>query len=96
MKHSPEKNAPVLRGWLHGRIHPDGSAQVAVWCPYCRRLHLHGWDTTAHNRGRAEHRVAHCCNDASPFRADGYWIGLLPREALPEACCGRHGGHGGH
>ncbi|QSZ66139.1 hypothetical protein RJ40_00795 [Methanofollis aquaemaris] len=48
---------------------------VAVWCPHCGLLHHHG-----EGPGRLFfHRVAHCVHaadgeDASPYRASGYFV----------------------
>lgn len=44
-----------------------------VWCPYCRREHIHG--------NGPGHRVAHCLNPHSPFLESGYFIALSKRRA---------------
>lgn len=51
MTHATTTDHPVLVGTLSA----DGRT-VRVWCPYCRRDHLHG----ASGLG---HRVAHCTGD---------------------------------
>lgn len=62
------RNDPRRPGWQRRMT------QLAVWCPFCRRVHLHGWDPA--NDGRhAEHRVAHCVN--GPFTETGYYISTL-------------------
>ncbi len=40
--------------------------QLAVWCPYCVDWHYHGLNST--------HVVAHCINEASPFKKGGYVV----------------------
>ena len=79
---------PLLRGvltelfaWQDDRDCPGYQrryAQLAVWCPFCRDLHFHGWDP-AYDGRHAEHRVAHCHDDASPFQRTGYFISVLRR-----------------
>lgn len=82
---------PLLRGCLVGLTlkwfpSPDGEhehkeATIAVWCPFCKRFHTHGWDPA--NDGRyAEHRTAHCSDD-SPFHVGGYYISTW-RKSDPE------------
>ena len=50
---------------------PDGSRRWQAWCPFCRRLHVHSPEPG--------HRVAHCADDASPFRETGYVLRPAPR-----------------
>ncbi len=52
--------------------------QIAVWCPFCREFHHHGWNP-AYDGRHAEHRVAHCHSDDSPFNGTGYFITVLRR-----------------
>ena len=49
---------------------------LKVWCKYCNRNHLHG-------RGYG-HRVAHCDDPASPYRATGYILIEDPSPTPPE------------
>ena len=92
MKTHNSECKPLLRGVLIElfRWHPDPDrpgfecrhAQLAVWCPWCKRYHYHGWDP-ANNAGHAEHRCAHC-SDGSPFRETGYFVSVF-RKSDPEA-----------
>lgn len=63
---------PMLVGY---KFTTRGVDQIAVWCPYCRVWHVHGWD--GHADTDTGHRVAHCL-DGSPFRKGGYYIALEP------------------
>ena len=84
---------PLLRGTLVS-IAPDwfpGPSEneerqicvIAVWCPYCRRHHFHGWDPA--NDGRvAEHRNSHCHDPDSLFYRGGYYISVW-RKSDPES-----------
>ncbi len=80
---------PVLVGVvervLGQRGRPD-VVQLVVYCPYCRRLHEHGWgDTGDHTRvDYVEHRHAHC-GDRSPLREKGYYIALDPTRKADHA-----------
>jgi len=79
---------PLLRGvltavfpWSADRERPGyqrQTCQLAVWCPYCRSMHYHGWDP-ADDGKHASHRAAHCTDDDSPFRKTGYYISVLRR-----------------
>lgn len=53
------KKYPVLLAYPR----KDGLG-LQVWCPFCKRWHLHGWVFG--------HRVAHCSKESSPFRKTGY------------------------
>lgn len=58
---------------VEDRIYPvlygmNSRRQFIVWCPFCRKDHLHGENTKS-----GEHRVAHCAN-YSPFRDTGYIV----------------------
>lgn len=73
---------PLLRGILRGPLSwtredpPQPYCTVAVWCPYCRDLHYHGWHPE-HDGRHAEHRTAHCTFAESPFNETGYWISTV-------------------
>jgi len=44
---------------------------IKVWCPYCKKYHIHGWNKTSD----VEHRVSHCdVNSSSPLK--GYYIAV--------------------
>lgn len=65
----PKDNIPVLKGFIV-------NGQLSVWCPYCRRFHLHGIGREI-SEGlpvKRQHRVAHCTNPASLFIRGGYYI----------------------
>lgn len=75
---------PILLGWL------DRAAElVRVWCPHCRRYHIHG--APGGEMAQHEHRAAHCCDHRrrgrSPYHATGYLIcldhGCPPPRRLP-------------
>jgi hypothetical protein len=72
MKRHNQNASPLLAGKKYG------TGQVAVWCPYCKRHHFHGWDHDAADND-ASHRGAHCDND-SPFKAGGYYITIEPKQ----------------
>ncbi len=59
------------------RAIPISAKQCKVWCPYCATWHIHGYDDL--ERRRWTHRVAHCYDYSSPFKADGYLIRLVNR-----------------
>jgi hypothetical protein len=72
--------APLLVGRLvftPGRRRSPPVLTLHVWCPYCRRTHCHGWPNADAKLTALAHRAAHC-DDHSPWRASGYWIGLDP------------------
>ena len=80
------KTRPLLRGlrigpgwWANDPDEPDQQRlylQIAVWCPFCAKMHCHGWDPALNGR-HAEHRVAHCHNPESLFDKTGYFISPL-------------------
>jgi hypothetical protein len=70
MKRHNKKASPLLAGEKHG------VGLVAVWCPYCKRHHYHGWSPDAADND-ASHRVAHCGGD-SLFKTGGYYITIEP------------------
>lgn len=56
--------------------------QLAIWCKYCRRCHLHGTGGEPRGEGGG-HRVAHCHNGNSDYQHTGYIlkeVGMLTRE----------------
>lgn len=67
-----------LTGWSTVDGFPnweERAVTIVVWCPFCGRLHRHGW--TLANDGRVvSHRGSHCNND-SPLLATGYHISTL-------------------
>jgi len=65
-------NLPWLAGIKCGRN------QIAVWCPYCRDYHFHGWNHLDKDC-ITTHRRAHCTDSASPFKKEGYLITVLPK-----------------
>jgi len=77
--------APLLVGRLvfaPGRRCSPPTLTLHVWCPYCRRAHCHGWPDAEARLTDVGHRAAHC-DDASPWRRGGYWIGLDPAALGP-------------
>lgn len=69
MKRWNKKAVPLLAG------KKDGTNQVMVWCPYCKKHHIHGWDHSKPD-SRAESRCAHCGSSRSPFSS--YYITVEP------------------
>ena len=57
---------PVLLAYLR-----EDGAGLKVWCPFCRKWHLHGWGFG--------HRIAHCHESASPFQETGYKLRAATR-----------------
>lgn len=80
-----EKQLPELRGFVI-----SNGKQIAVWCPYCRQLHMHGWshlETKLYqHKKNGSHRVAHCSQtlggENSPFREGGYYIRPLLKKHM--------------
>jgi hypothetical protein len=66
---------------LVGRVRVEGFRPpvllLEVWCPWCKRLHVHGWSGDDRRADHVEHRVAHCL-DGSPLQGQGYYVGLDP------------------
>ena len=57
---------------------------IAVWCPYCKTTHVHGWgDYDPLNY--VSHREAHC-GGSSPFMQSGYFIGIDPKPKRKLEC----------
>lgn len=81
---------PLLRGtlielfpWRDAPGRPgmqSRETQLAVWCPFCARFHLHGWDPADDGKVKT-HRVAHCCD--GPFCEHGYYVSVW-RKKDPE------------
>ncbi|GAI86261.1 unnamed protein product [marine sediment metagenome] len=65
-----KKGIPVLKGII-------GDGQIFVWCPHCRKYHIHGLGG-GQDPGVPQHRVAHCSSDSSPFIETGYYIKVMP------------------
>lgn len=63
------KEIPVLKG-------PVRDGQIFVWCPFCRRDHIHGLGGQDHSK--LHHRGAHCSPGSSPFLETGYYIKVVP------------------
>jgi len=84
---------PILRGvlveLLPWRDDPDRPgqqrryAQLAVHCPWCDRVHLHGWNPK-HDGRHVESRYPHCPH--GPFLESGYLVSVL-RKKDPGYCC---------
>jgi len=55
----------------------DNKQQVKLWCPYCNEYHIHGVDRNLLD-GNLSHRIAHCVNENSPFKHDGYYLEMIP------------------
>lgn len=60
------------------RCFPVSDAQVAAWCPFCEKWHLHGFTDEIKERKKA-HRVAHCSDFDSPLRETGYYLKLMTK-----------------
>lgn len=72
MKRFNKKAYPLLAG----KKVSDGK-QIAVWCPYCKTHHLHGWGDDVKDQDVSE-RGAHCDNPDSPFYRKVYYITVEP------------------
>jgi hypothetical protein len=48
---------------------------ISVWCPFCKRMHDHGWDDPPVRSDAVTYRVSHC---HTSMLDRGYWIGLDP------------------
>jgi len=72
MKKNNKKDIPILIGFL------NKLSQLRVWCPYCRKWHIHGGGDE--DKGIITHRCAHCPSEVnSPFKSSGYYIKVLKR-----------------
>jgi len=52
----------------------ENEYSMKMFCPYCKVWHKHGIEK------RLGHRVAHCGDQNSPFKATGYFIFLVDGE----------------
>lgn len=68
----------VLRGVLS-----DSQRNIFVWCPFCDAIHKHAWDADIPDWGIVA-RVSHCEN-ASPLKETGYYVGRFPAKKIPVA-----------
>jgi hypothetical protein len=48
----------------------NGSTKLYVWCPFCRKEHIHG---LPNGQKLPQHRVAHCAG-LTPLTESGYVI----------------------
>jgi hypothetical protein len=71
----PRRWAKHVRPLLVG--HRTSRSSIAVWCPYCKMYHNHGWDFENEPHLDAQHRMAHCA-EGSPFKPGGYFIAYEP------------------
>ena len=69
---------PAGQPFLQGPVFVNslGQATIYVWCPYCRKQHIHGWDADAPHWAVAG-RCAHC----GPL--SHYYIRQAPRLRVP-------------
>lgn len=68
-------NAPVLLAYIRGH-------QMVVWCEPEQRWHFHGFNGDLEDS--TGDRTAHCIDDDSPYRPDGYVLTYAGRfEDLP-------------
>jgi hypothetical protein len=58
-KREYEKQFPLLRGFCIGN-------SIAVPCPFCDRIHTHGWDPKDDSRTEGL-RIAHCGSSGRPW-----------------------------
>ena len=72
MKRWNKQATPLLAGSKYGKN------MIAVWCPYCRKHHYHGWDHIQDKDADASHRCAHCSPE-SPLFDSGYYITIEPK-----------------
>lgn len=77
-----ETGLPILRG--HISHNSSTCCQIAVYCPYCRSLHHHGWPDRTTDPDHLEHRYCHCYDTLnrgrkdSPYSNNGYLIAVKP------------------
>lgn len=58
---------------------------VGVWCPYCRKKHIHGLSDDL-KAGELSHRGAHCRPfHSTPFSETGYYLYLNTAEEIAES-----------
>jgi len=78
----PKTGLNILRG--HITYAGQDCWQIAVYCPYCRCDHYHGWPIREEDFNHMEHRVCHCHDTPhrlkkdSPYSDPGYLIGIIP------------------
>jgi len=78
-----ELNLPILRGYISYNRHD--CCQIAIYCPYCRCNHYHGWPSRSLDPDRLEHCFSHCHGTRrrlakdSPYKEKGYLIGIDPK-----------------
>jgi len=72
----------VLLGRLKLRQGANGPyVMIDVPCDYCRRTHTHGWPANETSpMGALYHKSPHC-DEGSPYRPGGYFVGLDPRDS---------------
>lgn len=75
-----KKVIPILRGRTEF-AGVDNVMIIRVYCPYCDRLHTHGWPDHHTNPRHKEHRTAHC-PPGSPFKETGYYIALHRKRGI--------------
>ena len=70
-----DENIPQLRGFVSSQI--GQQPMLHVYCPYCKKLHTHGWgDGGARQKPgmwKGAPRVSHCDNN-SPWYGKIYYI----------------------
>ncbi|RIK74927.1 MAG: hypothetical protein DCC68_22155 [Planctomycetota bacterium] len=83
-----DANVPLLRGvllrgrWWDVPERPGWQRLgviIAVWCPYCRRFHRHGWQTDRKSR-RPDYRSGGRCYRFAPTHATGYFFAPFRRK----------------
>lgn len=55
---------------------PGFNGGLMFYCPFCQKWHLHGIGNG--------HRVAHCTNQESPLKENGYILKMLTKAELRE------------
>jgi hypothetical protein len=76
---SYKNKRPLLRGFMVGNL-------VFVHCPWCDKMHVHGWDR-ADNARVVTPRYAHCHSAGAP---GSYWISIFRKRTLETIKQGRH------
>lgn len=76
-----KRKYPLLKGF----VNKEGKL-IRVWCPFCKRFHIHGW-----SEGESmTHRVSHCIDPSigkrdsvnSPLEDTGYLIAKFSNKDL--------------
>jgi len=80
MKRRNSTVRPLLVGKIRSTRKADGDEvhTIHVWCPHCKRHHIHGLGSDPRMADDVSHRVAHCTAE-SPFKKEGYYIGTEPK-----------------